>query len=153
MKKCVLLFFLSLIFASNTYAAEKIDKKQITKYKNQFKQCLNEYQKNIEHCPEDGFVKCHNYKISVSHATQSCYKNIVANIFTKFYSLSSKDASEKIDGFTKYIHDQYFFVIAGLDYCKQNNCGTSVNLYSEYATTQALEDYANKAILTLETHL
>jgi len=152
MKKYIICFFVLLLFSTNSNAQNNIISNQIQNYRNMFENCSSTYQKDIENCPFDSFTQCNNYKQSISYKTQQCYKDIAINIFTKYYNLTTKTANQKVDDFTKYIYEQYLFITSEVEYCKQHNCGTSVYLYSEYATINALEDYVNRLIITLQTH-
>lgn len=84
--------------------------------------------------------------MSTHKNTQQCFQKVATKLFTNFYGLSEKEANKKFEDFHKFIYDQYFFIFAETDFCKKNNCGLSLYLYTEYATTEELHNFIDKTI-------
>ena len=97
-------------------------------------------------CPDSWSMKCYNHLMKTNKITQQCYKNIAVKLFEKFYNLSSDKAKNKFDEYYYFMYKQHLFIYADTAYCKQNNCGLSLYLYSEYATTEELYNYIDKII-------
>lgn len=108
--------------------------------------CTNVFENEEKKCPELWNIKCYNHLMHTHKNTQQCYKKIAIDLFQNYYSLSKTDAETRFDTIQNVIHNQYLFIYNENDYCKKSNCGVSSNLYSEYATTQALYNYINKII-------
>ena len=87
--------------------------------------------------------------MSAHKSTQQCFRKTAIELFEKFYGLSNSEAQKKIDDFNKFIYDQYLFIFSETDFCKKNNCGISLYLYSEYTTTEQLQYYVNKIIRSI----
>ena len=111
--------------------------------------CSTILENEYTNCPETWGMKCYNKLMDAHHTTQKCYKKIAVDLFVKFYGLSPSVAVERCDAFQKSIYDQYFFIFAKTNYCKKNNCGIGLYLYSEYTTTEQLRYYVNKIIRSL----
>ena len=84
--------------------------------------------------------------MSTHKNTQQCFQKVATKLFTNFYGLSEKEANKKFEDFHKFTYDQYFFIFAETDFCKKNNCGLSLYLYSQYATTEELHNFIDKTI-------
>lgn len=80
---------------------------------------------------------------------QICYQKIAVNLFKEFYQLTEKEATQRFDRYANFIYDQYLFIFSETSYCKKNNCGIGLYLYSEYATTEQLYYYINKIIKSI----
>ena len=149
MKTFTLVLCVFFILYSNVGAKEIT----IENYRNQLEQCLEIFKTEEEKCSEKWRVKCYNHLMKTNEKTQRCYKNIAVDLFKKFYNLSEKNAINRFDEYSTFINKQYFFIFAETNFCKNNNCGISLNLYSEYATTQQLYDYVNKIINSISSRI
>ncbi len=145
MKKILVLVILPLIYCLNVSAAEK----NIDILEKEFIDCADSWEKHEQKCPESWSMKCYNHLMTAHKNTQQCFQKVAVKLFTNFYELSEKEANKKIDDFLKFTYDQYFFIFAETDFCKKNNCGLSIYLYSEYVTTDQLRYYVNKIIRSI----
>ena len=50
-------------------------------------------------------------------------------------------------------YKKHLFIYQENNYCKNNNCGTSTYLRSQYATTQIIRDYLDKTFITIKNYL
>lgn len=149
MKRIYIILF-SLFLAFNTQAKEDISASDIDSFMKEFEHCTELFQSDEQKCPETWTMKCYNHLLSAHGMIQKCYKNVAVKLFEKFYGLSSEEASTKIDEYNKFIYNQYLFIYNDTSYCKQNNCGVSPYLYSEYATTQSIQDYIQRIIKSID---
>ncbi len=122
------------------------EKNKIKYLKQKFTECSTTFETEEKKCPETWSMKCHNYLIQAHKNVQLCYKKIAIDLFYSYYNLPKSDAEKRIDTFQKFIYKQYSFIYNESSYCKKNNCGVSVYLYNEYATTQELYNYIAKMI-------
>ena len=148
MKIYIILF--SMFLAINTQAQENTSISDIDNITNNFEHCTKLFQSDEEKCPESWTMKCYNHLLSAHGAVQKCYKAVAVNLFEKFYGLSTKAAEEKIDEYNKFMYNQYLFIYNDTSYCKKNNCGVSPYLYSEYATTQSMQNYIQRIIKSVD---
>ncbi len=114
--------------------------------KQKFIECLNTFEAEEQKCPELWSIKCYDHLMITNKNAQLCYKKIAIDLFKNYYDFSEYDAEKKFDMFQKFLYEQYSFIYNESNYCKRNNCGISLHLYSEYATTQELHTYVNKII-------
>jgi hypothetical protein len=122
------------------------EKNKLNDLKQKFEKCFTTFETEERKCPKSWSIKCYNYLIQANKNIQSCYKKIAIDLFNSYYNLSKSDAEKKFDTFQKFIYDQYIFIYTKSNYCEKNNCGVSIYLYSEYATTQELYHYVNRII-------
>ncbi len=108
--------------------------------------CLKEFEKKDAECPETWSMKCYNFLMNAHKDLQICYKDVARSLFVKYYGLTTEEAEKKFDDYSKFIYSQYAFIYGESNFCKKNNCGVSVYLYSEYATSHELDAYVNKII-------
>ena len=73
-------------------------------------------------------------------------------LLIKFYGLSEQDAKNKIDKYSQSLYDENLFLYNDTLYCKQNNCGVSPYLYSEYTTTKEMQLYLTKMLKSIFAH-
>ncbi|MBQ8671476.1 MAG: hypothetical protein IJ525_03035 [Alphaproteobacteria bacterium] len=139
-----LFLIITLVLLSSTAQAE--DNALINQLEKQFTSCSDTFEQREKVCPESWSFKCYNHLMSTHHEVQACYKKVAVELFHKFYNLSETEASQKFDNYVKFIYEQYLFIFAETDYCNKENCGVSVYLYSEYATSQQIFYYVNKII-------
>lgn len=132
-----------------SFEAHTKEKNKIKELKKKFFDCSDTFNVEEKKCSEMWKMKCYNHLMQAHKNVQKCYKQTAIELFKTFYELSEKDAEKKYDTFQKFMYDQYLFVYTESDYCKKNNCGVSVYLYSEYATTQELYSYVNKIIASV----
>ena len=125
---------------------------QLDNIERKYELCLKEFEKKDAECPEMWSMKCYNFLIKANKDLQICYKEIARSLFVKYYGLTEEDADRKFDSFSEFIYSQYAFIYDKSSYCKKNNCGTSVYLYSEYATSQAQSDFVKKIIGSIRSH-
>jgi len=144
LRKFILILGLLLVISANTLAMENF-----STFDQKVLDCSALLENEYAKCPETWSMKCYGKLMEANHTTQKCYKGIAVELFVKFYGLSPNVATERIDTFQKFIYDQYFFVFSQTDYCKENNCGIGLYLYSEYTTTEQLRYYVNKIIRSL----
>jgi len=142
MKKFILILVLLFCFSSAVQAKDKI----LEKLEKTFSQCTENFQAKEKECSEIWSMKCYSSRMETHKNVQQCYKLVTISLFEKFYGLSKKEAEEKFDTYNKFIYDQYLFIFSETNFCKKNNCGISLYLYSEYATTEELSNYVNKII-------
>jgi len=120
--------------------------KKIKIIEQNFTQCANFFESEEQKCPELWSIKCYNHLMQAHKNIQRCYKKVAVELFYNYYNLTEKKAKEKVNALQKVISEQYTFIYNENTYCRKNNCGVSLNLYSEYATTQELYNYINKII-------
>ncbi len=146
MKKIVCRYCLCLIlFATTTAQAQNT----IGTYKKALNKCYDDFIEQERQCPEKGSFKCYDFLTGLNQKTQQCIKNVGIQILQQYYALSEKDAQDKLNQFNQLIYNHYLFIYNDSSYCMKNNCGVSPYLNSEYTTTQALNDYAQKMINTI----
>ena len=139
-----------MFLAFDIHSKETTSVSEIDNITNNFEHCTELFQSDEQKCPETWTMKCYNHLLSTHGMVQKCYKNVAVKLFEKFYGLSLKEASNRIDEYNKFIYDQYLFIYNDTSYCKQNNCGVSPYLYSEYATTQSLQKYIQRIIKSVD---
>ncbi len=151
MKKIGYKIFLSTILGisllSNSAFAQ--DKEGIEK---EIKQCTNTFIQKEATCPEKWSIKCYEFLINANQQAQACYKNIMIELLIKFYGLSEQDAKNKIDKYSQSHYDENLFLYNDTLYCKQNNCGVSPYLYSEYTTTKEIQIYLTRMLKSIFAH-
>ncbi|MBR1649116.1 MAG: hypothetical protein IJ689_05915 [Alphaproteobacteria bacterium] len=140
MKKFI--FILSLFISFSCFAQDD----NLSKFEDRFSKCTNAFNEENKSCSDISFTKCYYKRMEAHKTVQKCYKQIVTEMFEKFYGLSGKEAQERFDSYSKFIYEQYFFLFSETNHCKKNNCGLSLYLYSEYATTKQIQDYINAII-------
>ncbi len=145
MKYFLILSFFCIIVCSNAFCTETT----IDTLERDFINCSNAFKKMEQKCPESWSMKCYDHLMSAHKTTQQCFRKTAIELFEKFYGLSNSEAQKKIDDFNKFIYDQYLFIFSETDFCKKNNCGISLYLYSEYTTTEQLQYYVNKIIRSI----
>ena len=143
MKNIVLVF--GLLFCTFDVIA-KDDIAYINKISDEMESCSKQFETKEQECPDSWSMKCYDHLMKANQDTQNCYQKVAIKIFEKFYKLTNEKADKKINEYRNFIYDQYSFMYFETDFCKKNNCGISLNLYSEYATTQELELYLKKMI-------
>ena len=141
-----LIFIFTLVFSLNAYGETLNDREK------ELYQCQEKYVQQKKECIETWRVKCYDFLTKANKEAQNCYKKSAVKILTQFYNLSEDDAKIKIDKYVKFIYDEYLFLYNDTNYCKQNSCGISPYLYSEYTTTQELYDYVSKMIKSVSAH-
>ena len=146
MKRFYFIFTVILLFSFNAYA-EILNDNEYELYL-----CQEKYIQKRQECTETWSIKCYDFLTNINKEAQQCYKSTAIKILTQFYNLSEKDAQAKIDKYISFIYDEYLFLYNNTNYCKQNNCGVSPYLYSEYTTTQELYDYIYKMIKSVSAH-
>ncbi len=149
MKRSLLAIVFFLLVTGNVDAAEK-DMRLVDELGKDYNECGKFFAQEKQKCPESWSMKCYDYLISLNHKTQDCYVETAKNIFAKFYGQSEEKTTKKMAEYIKFLYEHYLFIYGDTDFCKKNNCGISPYLYSEYATTQAVEDYVFKALKSIE---
>ncbi len=149
MKKIYIILF-SMFLTFDLQAKEDISVSDIDRFMKEFEHCTELFQSDEQKCPETWTMKCYNHLLSAHGMVQKCYKDVAVKLFEKFYGLSLKEASTKIDEYNKFTYNQYLFIYNDTSYCKQNNCGVSPYLYSEYATTQNMQNYIQRIIKSVD---
>ena len=149
MKRIYIILF-SIFLAFDTQAKENISASDIDNFMKEFEHCTELFQSDEQKCPETWTMKCYNHLLSAHGMVQKCYKDVAVKLFEKFYGLSLKEASKKIDEYNKFTYNQYLFIYNDTSYCKQNNCGVPPYLYSEYATTQNMQNYIQRIIKSVD---
>ena len=139
-----------MFLAFDIQAKEDISTSDIGSIIKEFEHCTELFQSDEQKCPETWTMKCYNHLLSAHGMVQKCYKDVAVKLFEKFYGLSLKEASKKIDEYNKFTYNQYLFIYNDTSYCKQNNCGVSPYLYSEYATTQNMQNYIQRIIKSVD---
>ncbi len=139
-----LFLIITLVLLSSSVKAE--DTTLINQLEKQLNACSDTFEQREKECPESWSFKCYNHLMSAHREVQTCYKKVAVELFHKFYNLSETEATQKFDNYAKFIYEQYLFIFAETDYCNKENCGVSVYLYSEYATSQQTLYYVNKII-------
>ena len=137
MKKWVLIWGVILSLASNAQA----DVSDITTWEQDFNQCTKKFEAEEKKCSDSWKTTCYEYRMSLNKDTQNCYQKVAVGLFENFYDLSKQEAVKRFDEYKNFIYSQYDFIYNETSYCKKNNCGIALDLYSEYATTQELEIY------------
>lgn len=122
------------------------ERNKIKDLEQKFIACLDNYKTKEQKCSTPLGLQCYDYLMQVHKDARQCYKEIAVELFVEFYGLSKNDAEKRYDTIQKFMYEQYLFLYAESNYCKENNCGVSVYLYSEYATNQSLYNYINKMI-------
>ena len=139
------------MFTNNLCFAVENTKLLLEKNGKEYTKCQHFFENEKQNCQESWSMKCYNYLISLNQKAQDCYVNVAKNIFAEFYGQSEEKTSEKMAEYIKFMYEQYLFIYRDTNFCKKNNCGISPYLYSEYATTHAVEDYVFKALKSVET--
>lgn len=142
MKKFVLILGLFLSFSANVWA----DAFQSEQWYKKLDNCAVPEENSDKKCSEEWSMECYNHRMKIQKNIQQCYKELAVELFENFFGLPETKAIEQFDTYSKFIYNQYFFIYGETNYCKKNNCGVSPYLYSEYATTQQLNDYITKII-------
>jgi hypothetical protein len=145
MKKFFVLIMIYVTLSPNVFASEK----NIETLEKKFIDCCETYKQQEQKCPESWNMKCYNHLMSTYKNTQKCFRNIAVELFENFYGLSKHEAEKKFEDYNKFIYDQYFFIFAETDFCRKNNCGISIDLHSEYTTTDQLRYFVNKIIRSI----
>ncbi len=145
MKKFILILGLILSLASNARA----DVSDITTWEQDFNQCTKKFEAEEKKCSDSWKTTCYEYRMSLNKDTQNCYQKVAVGLFENFYNLSKQEAVKRFDEYKNFIYSQYDFIYNETSYCKKNNCGIALALYSEYATTQELEIYVYKIIKSI----
>ena len=140
------IFALTMLLSCNVYAETLKDSEQ------NLYLCQEIYMQKKKDCTETWSMKCYDFLININKKAQQCYKDEAVKVLTQFYNLSEQDAQNKIDKYVSFIYDEYLFLYNNTNYCKQNNCGVSPYLYSEYTTTQELYNYVYKMIKSVSAH-
>ena len=122
------------------------EKNKIKDLKQKLIKCSDIYEEQEQKCSAFLGLQCYNHLMQAHRDVRQCYKQIAIELFNKFYGLPENDAERKYDIFQKFMYDKYLFIYTENNYCKKNNCGVSVYLYTEYATTQGLYNYIDKII-------
>lgn len=143
MKKIIIAIGMIICFTDNVWAGDNL---KTYKVEQSIKECTEIFQKEEQQCTDKWSMRCYDYLMSLNYKTQKCYVKIMADVFSEFYGQDKEEASEKANKYVKFMREQYLFIYGDTIYCRKNNCGISPYLYSEYATTQALENYVTKAI-------
>ena len=147
MKKSFLIFFLlGIILCPNVSASEK----SIDAIEQEFISCNEAYTQQEQKCPESWSMKCYDHLMSNHKTTRQCFQKVAVKLFEGFYGLSKQEAEKRFDDFYKFIYDQYFFIFAETDFCKKNNCGLSIYLYTEYVTIKELHHFIEKIIVYMK---
>ena len=146
MKRFMFIFTLTLLFSFNVCADI------LNEFEKELSSCQDKYKLKKQECTETWSMKCYDFLINANKNAQRCYKDEAVKVLTKFYNLSEQDAQNKIDKYVNFIYDEYLFLYNDTNYCKQNNCGVSPYLYSEYTTTQELYNYVYKMIKSVSAH-
>ena len=122
------------------------ERNKINELKQKFDVCSNTFKQEESKCNKIESLECYDYLVSANKNIQLCYKQIAIDLFKHYYNISAPDAEIKFDTLLKNVYQQYSFIYNENSYCKNNNCGISTDLYSEYATTQELHHYLHKMI-------
>ena len=142
MKRFVLILGIFLILSYDVAA----ESQKIEDIKQSFVLCSELFEQEKEKCPDSWSMKCYNHLMNTHKHTQECYKKIALNLFENYYGLTKDEAKNKFDNFSRFIYEQYLYIFAETDYCKKNNCGMSLYLYSENTTTEEIHNYVSKII-------
>ena len=121
-------------------------KNKIKTIEQEFIECSITLETEEKKCDESWSMKCFDHLMQANRNAQTCYKQVAINLFIHYYDFSETDAEKRINTFLKFLYEQYSFIYNESNYCKRNNCGVSLYLYSEYATTQGLYLYVNKIL-------
>lgn len=138
-----------ICFTNNVWADDNLTTQRIEQ---SIKECAEIFQKEEQKCTDKWSMRCYDYLMSLNYKTQKCYVKIMTDIFSEFYGQDKEKASEKANEYINFMREQYMFIYGDTNYCRKNNCGISPYLYSEYATTQALENHVIRAIRVVKSH-
>ena len=146
-------FILFLLFFCGILGQVWAKETDITKMEQRLDECLSIFEKKEQKCSQTWRMECFNPLINAQKELQQCYKKTALDILEIFYGLSAEDAEKKLDEYNDFLYKQYGFIFGKTTYCKKNNCGISIYLYTEYATSQALADYVHKMINSVSARL
>lgn len=145
MKKFTTILVFLLIISINVQATD-----DTSALKDKLNNCTKILDSKYDSCPDSWSMKCYKELIDAHHNVQNCYKEIAVELFIKFYELSPQEATKRFDTFSNAIYEQYQFVFGNTNYCKNNNCGIGIHLYTNYVTSEELHNYVNKIINSVE---
>ena len=150
MKKFAFILAALLALSANAFANTE-DELKLSEQK--LNECDNTFQAEDKSCPDKWSMRCYDKLMETNKKAQKCYKQVAVDLFEKYYGLSKKEAEEHFDAYNKFIYEEYLFVFNNTSYCKKNNCGISVYLYSEYAATYMLYLYVYKIIGSISARI
>ena len=133
----------------DSFSTQINKKNKIKILQQKFINCTNTFEAEEKNCSELWRMKCYDHLMQANKNAQSCYKKIAIDLFKNYYDFSEIDAKKKVNLFQKFLYEQYSFIYNESKSCKRSNCGVSLYLYSEYATTQELQFYVQKIIGSL----
>jgi hypothetical protein len=149
MRKIILTLLFTLTITP-CLADESTSSSDIQSLNNALTNCQQEFIKQEQICPEKWSMKCYDFLMELNHNTQNCYIEVAQKIFSKYYNQDNETTQKKLQKFVSYTYEQYLFLYNDNIFCTKNNCGLSPYLYSEYTTTQMLENYLKKALNAVE---
>jgi len=150
MKKLAFILAALLTLSTNAYANTE-DKLKVAEQK--LTECTDDFDTENKNCPDIWNVKCHDILMDASKKAQKCYRQITVDLFENFYGMSRKEAEDKFDSYRKFIYEEHLFLFNNTTHCKNNNCGNSVYLYSEYSATHLLYLYTFKIIKSISSRI
>lgn len=148
MKYWVMILVLVLLSATRAEAQTQSSVKELEE---NFVKCSDNFTNESSKCSETWSMKCYNFLTDLHHKTRDCYKEVGKQVLKQHYGLSDKEAEGQLNEYSNYTYNKYLFIYADSNYCRENNCGVSPYLYSEYATSKALEDYIGAMISSVSS--
>ena len=146
------LIFFSLALILNITNAKANDINEFNKLKNNFNSCTKEFETIEEKCPEKWKYNCYNILMEGNKITQKCYINIAKKLFFLYYNQDYNKTQKMFDNIADFTYKTHLYIYQENNYCQHNNCGTSVYLRSQYATTYAIKDYIDKTLITINNY-
>lgn len=146
-------FILIIFLAFLLYSDKAYTKDQIKILDQTFHECSATYNKLEHECPEFSSMRCFNHLMKANLDTQQCYKNVALQLFQTYYGLSFSDSEKRFDDYHQFIYNQYLFIFAETTFCKKENCGISIDLYTQFTTTKEIYNYIDKIIGSISARI
>lgn len=145
---CILIILSLLLYSNKAYTKDQIKILDQT-----FHKCSATFNRMEQECPEFSSMRCFNHLMKANLDTQLCYKNIAVQLFQKYYGLSLKESEKRFDEYHQFVYNQYLFIFSETTFCKKENCGISIDLYTQYTTTREMYNYIDKIIGSISARI
>ena len=147
------LIFFSLLFVFNVEKVKANNIAKLDELNNKFITCTKKLETYEQKCPEKWKYKCYNILMNANNETQKCYIDIAKELYLIYYKQDYISTQKMFEEIADLAYKKHLFIYQENNYCKNNNCGTSTYLRSQYATTQTIKDYLDKTFITIKNYL
>ena len=147
------LIFFSFLFVVNITNAKANNMIKFDELNNKFNTCTKKLEIYEIKCPEKWKYKCYNILMNANNETQKCYIDIAKELYLIYYEQDYISTQKMFKEIADLAYKKHLFIYQENNYCKNNNCGTSTYLRSQYATTQIIRDYLDKTFITIKNYL